>query len=89
MLSYSLGRGLEPYDTKVVEQISMRVLKADCRNSLLIHEIVKSYPFQYRQESAGVPAAQATEEPPVRREIAHNGTTKPPKGHFQLEKAHN
>ena len=89
MLSYSLGRGLEPYDTKVVEQISMRVLKADCRNSLLIHEIVKSYPFQYRQNSAGVRAARATEEPPIRRNIAQNRAMKPQKGHFQIENGYN
>ncbi len=73
MLSYSLGRGLEPYDMKVVEQISQRVLKADCRNSLLLHEIVKSYPFQYRQDSEGATTARATEEPPKTRKSAEKG----------------
>lgn len=48
MLSYSLGRGLEPYDLPTEQSISAAVEKDD-RMSTLIREIVKSYPFRYRK----------------------------------------
>jgi len=49
MLAYSLGRGLEPYDIPAVRRITAAVAKDDYKSSTLIREIVKSYPFQYRQ----------------------------------------
>nr|CAA9210624.1 hypothetical protein AVDCRST_MAG63-1520 [uncultured Armatimonadetes bacterium] len=51
MLSYSLGRGLEPYDLPAVRRITTRLEKDGYRSSTLILEIVKSYPFQYRKSS--------------------------------------
>ncbi len=48
MLSYALGRGLEPYDLPSVRNISVKVEKDD-RISILVREIVKSYPFRYRK----------------------------------------
>lgn len=49
MLSYALGRGLEAYDLPAVRKITDNVLKSDCRSHVLIAEIVRSYPFLYRQ----------------------------------------
>ena len=51
MLSYALGRGLEYYDAPVVKQISQKIAQNGCRSSVLLSEIVKSYPFQYRRNS--------------------------------------
>jgi hypothetical protein len=51
MLSYALGRGLEYYDAPVVKQISQKIAQNGCRSSVLLTEIVKSYPFQYRRNS--------------------------------------
>ena len=49
MLAYALGRGLEPYDLPAVRKITATLAQNDYRSSLLIREIVKSYPFQYRK----------------------------------------
>jgi len=52
MLAYALGRGLERYDFPTVKRLSETVLEHECRSSVLLTEIVKSYPFQYRRGSA-------------------------------------
>lgn len=49
MLSYALGRGLEPYDLPAVQKITRAVTKENYRSSVLLREIVTSYPFQYRK----------------------------------------
>jgi hypothetical protein len=51
MLSYALGRGLEPYDLSTVQSITRTVAKENYKSSALIREIIKSYPFQYRKNS--------------------------------------
>jgi hypothetical protein len=54
LLTYALGRGLEPYDRPAVKQIVLRVEKNDYRFSVLIGGIVDSAPFQMRhRETAG------------------------------------
>lgn len=50
MLSFALGRGLEPYDLPAARRIAASVEKNGCRSQTLIAEIVKSYPFRYRKE---------------------------------------
>jgi hypothetical protein len=57
MLAYALGRGLEPYDQPTVRRIDTALSSDNYRASRLITEIVKSYPFQYRQD---VPTAVKT-----------------------------
>jgi hypothetical protein len=52
MMTYALGRGLQPYDSRALDQIS-RALAADgYRFQTLIHEIVRSLPFQSRRGEA-------------------------------------
>jgi mono/diheme cytochrome c family protein len=53
MLTYALGRGVEPYDGPAVKAIGDAVAKNGYKFSSLIVEIVKSYPFQYRQKDKG------------------------------------
>jgi hypothetical protein len=48
LLTYALGRGLEPYDGRAVEKIVDAVSQDDYRFATLISEIVKSDPFQMR-----------------------------------------
>jgi hypothetical protein len=50
LLTYALGRGVEPYDGPVVKQIADTVSKKDYKFSVLILEIAKSYPFMNRQK---------------------------------------
>jgi hypothetical protein len=49
LLTYALGRGLEPYDSLTVRRIAGRLPQADYRFSALVLEIVNSAPFQYRR----------------------------------------
>jgi hypothetical protein len=49
MLAYGLGRGLEYYDAPAVKKIGKTLAENDYRSSVLITEIVKSFPFQFRR----------------------------------------
>ena len=49
LLTYALGRGVEPYDMPVVRQIVREAAPAQHRWSALILGIVKSMPFQMRR----------------------------------------
>ena len=51
LLSYALGRQLEYYDEPAIRQIVAAVQEDDYRFHTLIHEIVMSYPFQYKKKS--------------------------------------
>ena len=51
MLTYALGRGLEPYDRRAVNAILEALGKENDRFSTLLTEIVKSDPFQMRTAS--------------------------------------
>ena len=53
MLTYALGRGLERYDSPVVEEIARRLAKREYRFSALVLEIVNSLPFQQRRGDRG------------------------------------
>jgi hypothetical protein len=46
MLTYALGRGLEPYDRRTVRMIARKLPNHDYRFSGLVLEIVNSLPFQ-------------------------------------------
>ncbi len=49
LLTYALGRGLEPYDRRAVDQITGSLPAADYKFSALILGIVHSDPFQKRR----------------------------------------
>ncbi len=53
LLTYALGRGLEPYDSSAVDLITRRVSANDHRFSTLVIEIVNSKPFQMRSGDGG------------------------------------
>ena len=57
MLTYALGRGLEPYDRITVRAISQRVREAGYGFQTLIREVVHSLPFQHRRGEARQVAA--------------------------------
>ncbi|MBC7926986.1 MAG: DUF1592 domain-containing protein [Bryobacteraceae bacterium] len=52
MLTYGLGRGLEPYDRRAVEGITKKVAANDYKFQSLIYEVVRSLPFQSRRGEA-------------------------------------
>jgi hypothetical protein len=49
MLTYSLGRGLERFDRKTVEDINRKLATSEYRFQTIIYEIVRSLPFQNRR----------------------------------------
>ena len=49
MLTYSLGRGLEQYDRRTVDDMNRKLAAADYRFQTLVNEIVRSLPFQNRR----------------------------------------
>ncbi len=52
MLTYALGRGLEPFDRATVNQLMAGLEKDDYRFQTLIHEVVQSLPFLERRGEA-------------------------------------
>ncbi len=48
MLSYALGRGLEPSDLPAVRKITDKLAQSDYKAPVLIREIARSYPFTHR-----------------------------------------
>ena len=49
MLTYALGRGLKPYDSRTVDNINRELERKEYRFQSLIHQIVNSLPFQSRR----------------------------------------
>jgi hypothetical protein len=49
LLTYALGRGLEPYDRRTIKEIAARLPARNYRFSALVLEIVKSLPFQQQR----------------------------------------
>jgi hypothetical protein len=49
MLTYALRRGLQPYDRRTVETISRAVAADGYRFRTMVHQIVRSLPFQARR----------------------------------------
>jgi hypothetical protein len=49
MLTYALRRGLKPYDRRTVENIHRAVADDEYRFRTLVHQIVRSLPFQSRR----------------------------------------
>jgi hypothetical protein len=58
MLAYALGRGLEYYDAPAVKAIDKALAENEYRTSVLIAEIIKSFPFQYRRNAPIVQSAK-------------------------------
>lgn len=59
LLTYSLGRGLEYYDTPAVDGIVKRIVAADGKPSALIAGLVESVPFQRRRAATPEPGPTA------------------------------
>jgi cytochrome c553 len=62
MLTYSLGRGLERYDKRTVDEINRKVAASGYKFQTLIHEIVRSLPFQSRRGESRTESAAKPKE---------------------------
>ena len=61
LLTYGVGRGLEFYDNRALNQICVQTAKADYKFSTLITAIVKSEPFRLRRGTELVKLQEAAE----------------------------
>ena len=61
-LAYALGRGLEYYDMPTVKRIAKTLADNGYRSSVLITEIAKSFPFQYRRNQPSESAANSSSQ---------------------------
>ena len=43
-------RGLEPYDEPALKKITDQLAGSEYKSTVLVAEIVKSYPFRYRRD---------------------------------------
>ena len=55
LMTYALGRGVEYYDQRAVDQVSAALLKENYRFSTLVTEIAKSDPFRLRRGKEQTP----------------------------------
>jgi hypothetical protein len=60
LLTYALGRGLEPYDKCALDDIGAAAIAASDRFSSVVHAIVKSDPFQKRKAKAEAKPGKGT-----------------------------
>jgi hypothetical protein len=70
LLTYALGRGLEPYDMPAVRKIVRDASATGYKMQSLILGVVNSYPFQMRRAdppASAVASAQSTSSDPKRR----------------------
>jgi hypothetical protein len=58
MLTYALGRGVERYDRPTVRAMTKRIADGGYGLRTIVHEVVRSLPFQSRRgEAVADPAA--------------------------------
>jgi hypothetical protein len=51
LLTFALGRGIEPYDAPAVRKIVRKAREEDFKFEAIIMGVVKSTPFQMRRSS--------------------------------------
>jgi hypothetical protein len=64
MLTYALGRGLEPSDMPVVRRIVKKAAQSDYKLSSIVMGIVESAPFQMRTKLEAEPQSAQSVAPP-------------------------
>ncbi|HTV20001.1 MAG TPA: DUF1592 domain-containing protein [Polyangiaceae bacterium] len=62
MLTYALGRGLEPYDKPVVRGITQKLAASRGGLQVMVREIVRSLPFKSRRAEGATTAARSSGE---------------------------
>jgi hypothetical protein len=81
LLTYALGRGLEPADAVTADRITRRLAAEGGKFSVLLSEIVESPPFQTRRGDGGeapAPATRTTPEPKRAAPAHKKGDLDPP-----------
>ena len=71
LMTYALGRGVEPYDMPAIRKIMRDTAPAGYQVQAIIVGIVQSYPFQYRRTATSRRAAGCRESPITLRQDCH------------------
>jgi hypothetical protein len=61
LLTYALGRGLEPYDHCNVDVLTKQVAKQDYKFSAMVAAVITSEPFRYRGADHATPNGKTKE----------------------------
>jgi hypothetical protein len=73
MLTYALGRGLDPSDMPVVRRIVKKAAQNDYRLSSIVMGIIESAPFQMRTKLEAEPeSAQTVQAPPATAKVVRS-----------------
>ena len=76
IMTFALGRGMQSYDNRSIDQINKTLAADGCRFQTLIFEVVHSLPFQSRRGEA--PVTKQIPTPPVKpKEIAGPNRSRP------------
>jgi hypothetical protein len=70
LLTYALGRGVEPSDVETVDQIVQRLESEQGRFSALLTGVIESAPFQKRRNGSAVAATAVGQTEPRDRSTA-------------------
>jgi hypothetical protein len=65
IMTYALGRGMQTYDNRSIDQINKTVAADDYHFQTLIYEVVRSLPFQSRRGETAVSKNSTTPNNPV------------------------
>jgi hypothetical protein len=49
MMTYAIGRGMQPYDRRAMDEVGRKLAESDYQFQALIYEVVRSLPFQQRR----------------------------------------
>jgi hypothetical protein len=63
IMTYALGRGMQTYDNRSIENINKTVAADGYRFQTLIYEVVRSLPFQSRRGE--LPVTKQSPAPPL------------------------
>jgi mono/diheme cytochrome c family protein len=62
LMTYALGRGMQTYDKRALEQVEKAVAADGYRFQTMVHEVVMSLPFQSRRGDPSTPQTGAVEK---------------------------
>jgi hypothetical protein len=69
IMTYALGRGMQPYDNRGIDQINKTLAANDYKFQTLVFEVVHSLPFQSRRGETAV-TQQTKPQATPKKEIA-------------------
>jgi hypothetical protein len=70
IMTYAMGRGMQPYDNKTIDEINRKLRGDGYHFQTLIYEVVRSLPFQSRRGELVTTQKQAPQKQSTPKEIA-------------------